>query len=163
MPKRSIAQMLRQHHAIEHATVTILSRRLPHTPMAARSDLDGFTLFGDVDTEEVRRASEEALQRLQNGETGLAIHPNCGTNLVTAGLLSGMAAVAASSGRSRSFWDRVPGGLLAAILALIVAAPAGRWMQANVTTSPEVRGLRIAKVQRPATGPVRHRIAIRAA
>lgn len=161
MGRRSIPQMLRQHHAVEHATVTILSQRLPGVPMMARSDLDGFTLFGDVDTEELRLATEEALQRLQRGETNLAIHPNCGTNLVTAGMLSGVAAVAASAGRTRSMWDRVPAALLAATLALIVAVPAGRWMQENVTTSPEVEGLRIDKVVRFDSGTVRHRVAIR--
>jgi hypothetical protein len=161
MGRRSIPQMLRQHHALEHATVTILSRRLPGVPMMARSDLDGFTLFGDVDTEEVRLATEEALQRLQRGESSLAIHPNCGTNLVTAGMLSGVAAVLASAGRTRSFWDRIPAALLAATLALIVAVPTGRWVQENVTTSPEVNGLRVDKVQRFETGALRHRVAIR--
>lgn len=153
--------MLRQHHAIEHATVTILSQKLPGAPMMARSDLDGFTLFGDVDTETLRLATEEALHRLQSGEAGLAIHPNCGTNLVTAGMLSGVAAVVASSGRTRSAWDRIPAALLAATLALIVAVPAGRWMQQNVTTDPEVAGLRVAKIQRFDNGPVRHRVSIR--
>lgn len=162
MEKRSFAQMLRQHHAIEHATVTLLSQRLPGVSLLARSDLDGFTLFGEVDTAVVRQTAEEALRRLQAGEAGLAIHPNCGTNLVTAGVLSGAAALAATSGRARSVWDRLPAALLAATLALIVAVPAGRWMQQNVTTSPEVAGLNIADVQRLETGAVRHRVAIRA-
>ena len=129
--------------------------------MMARSDLDGFTLFGDMDSEVVRLATEEALQRLQSGESGLAVHPNCGTNLVTAGMLSGVAAVVASSGRSRSMWDRVPSALLAATLALILAVPAGRWVQENVTTSPDVDNLHVAKVQRSGSGAVRHRVSIR--
>jgi len=161
MGRRSIPQMLRQHHGIEHATVTILSQRLPGVPMMARSDLDGFTLFGNVDTEEVRLATEEALQRLQRGETSLAIHPNCGTNLVTAGMLSGVAAVLASAGRTRSLWDRVPGALLAATLSLIVAVPAGRWVQENVTTSTDVSNLRVDKVQRFESPALRHRVSIR--
>ena len=46
---RLMARRLRQHHGIEHATVTLLSRRLPGTFIAARSDLQGFIVFGDVD------------------------------------------------------------------------------------------------------------------
>ena len=44
-----MARRLRQHHGIEHATVTLLSRRLPGTFIAARSDLQGFIVYGDVD------------------------------------------------------------------------------------------------------------------
>ena len=161
MVQRSFAQMLRQHHAIEHATVTLLSQRLPGVALMARSDLEGFTLFGDADTPLVEEVAREALGRLQAGEHGLAIHPNCGTNLVTSGMLSGMAVMAVTGGRKRSWSDRIPASLLAATLALIFAIPAGRWVQQNVTTSPHVRGLRIRGVTPLKGGPVaRHRITI---
>jgi plasmid stabilization system protein ParE len=160
MATRSLAHALRQHHAIEHATVTLLSRRLPGVRMLARSDLQGFTLFGEADTDAVEAAAEEAVKRLQAGEAGLAVHPNCGTNLVTAGMLSGLAAVVATSGRGRSWADRVPSSLLAATLALILAVPAGRWMQENVTTSPHVEGLRIASVTRLGGPMTAHRVII---
>lgn len=161
MASRSMVQMLRQHHAIEHATVTLLSQRLPGVPLMARSDLQGFTLFGDADTHLVEQAAHEALHRLQAGESGLAVHPNCGTNLVTSGVLSGMAAMLAAGGRNRSWADRIPSALLAATLALILAVPAGRWMQQNVTTSPMVEGLHIKSVTQLKGGPVgRRRVAI---
>ena len=161
MAQRSLAQRLRQHHAIEHATVTLLSQRLPGVPLMARSDLQGFSLIGDVDTYVVEEAAREALSRLQAGEHGLAVHPNCGTNLVTSGMLSGMAVMAVTSGRKRSWSDRIPASLLAATLALIFAVPAGRWVQQNVTTSPHVEGLRIQGITRLKGGPVtRHRITI---
>jgi hypothetical protein len=160
MANRSFGQILRQNHAIEHATVTLLSQRVPGVSLVGRSDLQGFILFGDVDTGVVEQASAEALARLQAGESGLAVHPNCGTNLVTAGMLSGLAATLAVSGRNRTWADRIPASLLAATLALIVAVPAGRWMQENVTTSPHVEGLRITGVVKQ-TGPVtRHRVLI---
>lgn len=161
MASRSFAQALRQHHAIEHATVTLLSQRLPGVPFMARSDLQGFTLFGNADAQIVEEVAHEALDRLQAGESGLALHPNCGTNLVTSGMLSGMAAMLAASGRNRSWADRIPASLLAATLALILAAPAGRWMQQNVTTSPLVQGLRVKSVTQLKGGPVpRFRISI---
>lgn len=160
MANRSLGQALRQNHAIEHGTVTLLSQRVPGISLVGRSDLQGFMLFGDVDTGVVEGAAAEALGRLQAGESALAVHPNCGTNLVTAGVLSGLAATFAVSGRNRSWADRIPASLLAATLALIVAVPAGRWMQENVTTSPHVEGLRITGVVRQ-EGPVtRHRVLI---
>jgi hypothetical protein len=160
-PSRA-AQRLRQHHGIEHATVTLLSRRLPGVFIAARSDLQGFTVYGDVDATTLRAAAEEALTRLQQGERQLAVHPNCGTNLVTAGLLSGVAALVAAGGRKRSWWwERLPSAILGATLALTVAAPLGRWAQENVTTSAQVGGLRVADVVALADGPVaRHRVVI---
>ena len=132
MAGNSLAQRLRQHHGIEHATMTLLSRRRPGAFLAARSDLQGFVLYRRCrNARPCAAAAEEALARLQQGERGLAIHPNCGTNLVTAGLLSGAAALAFSGGRNRPWWDRLPGAILGATLALIAAQPLGRWAQEN--------------------------------
>jgi len=160
-PGQSPATVLRQHHAIEHATVTIIGRRAPGSQLIARSDLQGFIVYGDVETAILQASAEEALARLQAGEAALAVHPNCGTNLATAGILSGLAAFVAGSGRSRSLWDRVPSAILGATLALIVSVPLGRWAQANITTTDRVYGLRIASVTKVADGPVvRHRVTI---
>jgi ABC-type phosphate/phosphonate transport system permease subunit len=127
----------------------------------ARSDLQGFIVYGDVETAILQASAEEALARLQAGEAALAVHPNCGTNLATAGVLSGLAAFVAGSGRNRSLWDRVPSAILGATLALIVAAPLGRWVQANITTTNRVCGLCITSVTRVADSPVvRHRVTI---
>src|SRR5215831_7679005 len=72
---------IRQNHALEHATVTILARDIPGLGVSARSNAHGFTIFAALDTDHVRRAADEALHRLRAGEAELAIHPNCGTNL----------------------------------------------------------------------------------
>lgn len=158
---RRMARRLRQHHGIEHATVTLLSRRLPGTFIAARSDLQGFIVYGDVDVLNLQAAAEEALQRLQEGERGLAVHPNCGTNLVVTGLLSGSAAWLLSSGRKRPWWDRLPGAILGATLALIIAPPIARWAQENITTSPEIADLRVGDVVKLDRRPIaQHRVVI---
>lgn len=155
------AQRLRQNHGIEHATVTLLSRRLPGVFIAARSDLQGFVVYGNVDAVILRAAVEEALGRLQQGERQLAVHRNCGTNLAVAGLLSGSAAWLLSSGRERPWWDRLSGAILGATLALLVAPTVGRWAQEYVTTSPDVSGLRVGAVVRLDRASVtQHRVVI---
>ena len=160
MANRSYGQMIRQNHAIEHATVTLLSQRIPGVSLMGRSDLQGFSLYGDVETGVIEEVAGEALARLQSGESSLAVHPNCGTNLVTAGVLSGLSVMLAASGRNRSWADRIPASLLAATLALIVAVPAGRWMQENVTTSPQVDGLSITAVVKQGGPVTRHRVLV---
>ena len=65
MASRPIPQRLRQHHAIEHATISVLSRRAPGVQVVARSDTEGFTVFGQVETPTLTAAAEEALRRLQ--------------------------------------------------------------------------------------------------
>src|SRR5581483_6864729 len=70
----------RRNHGLEHATVHVLNK-----PVSGRSDAGGFWLMGDVSTSEVEAAAREALRRMQNGEHQLAVHPNCGTGLVTTG------------------------------------------------------------------------------
>jgi hypothetical protein len=160
---------IRQHHGIEHATVTLLSQRIKGAQLVARSDFDGFTVFGEVGTADLRATAEEALARLQAGERELRIHPNCGTNLAAAGILSGVAAFVAGSGQRRSlWWDRLPSAILAATLALLAAPSVGRWLQEHVTTSSQVAGLRIAGVERSPGGQLKppvvtHRVTITAA
>lgn len=152
---------IRQHHALEHATITLLSRRLPGVQLVARSDFQGFIVVGNVDTATLAATTDEALARLHAGEERLAVHPNCGTNLVTAGVLSGVAAFVATSGRSRSLADRLPSAVLAATFALLAAAPAGRWAQVNLTTTPHLEGARLGDVRKLEGGPVtRHRVYI---
>ena len=76
-----MGRRIRQNHALEHATVSILSAHTPGLAVSARANYHGFTIFADLDLDSVRRASAEALARLRAGERELAIHPNCGTNL----------------------------------------------------------------------------------
>ena len=77
----------RQHHAIEHATLHVLARQSAPAFAAGISDPDGFTLLGDIDRAQAERAVHTALTALQEGQSHLAIHPHCGTNLLTQALL----------------------------------------------------------------------------
>src|SRR5258708_35557539 len=66
---------IRQNHALEHATITILSGIVPDLRISARSSSRGFIIFGDVDLGQLRRALDEALHRLQAGGEEYTIHP----------------------------------------------------------------------------------------
>jgi len=76
----------RRNHALEHATLHILART-HRTNMAGHSNPTGFFLLGDLQLEEIADAATEAMKRLKAGESGLAVHPGCGTNLAVSALL----------------------------------------------------------------------------
>lgn len=137
---------IRQNHALEHATITILSGYVPDLRISARSNSRGFTIFGDVDLIQLRRALDEALQRLQAGEAELAIHPNCGTNLVvgvsllTLGTLLGM-----TSSRTRT---RVASTAVSSFAGLMAARPLGTLVQKHITTLPDLQGVYVSDIRR---------------
>ncbi len=151
MSAQDIQQMLpgrrvRQNHALEHATITILSTFIPELRVSARSTSRGFTVFGDVDLGQLRRAVDQALQRLQAGEAELAIHPNCGTNLVvgisllTLGTMLGMGA-----SRPRT---RITSAALSSVAGMVAARPVGQVVQKYITTLPDLRGVRVSAIYR---------------
>jgi hypothetical protein len=137
---------IRQNHALEHATITILSGMVPNLSVSARSSSDGFIILGDVDLGLLRRALEEALSRLQAGEAELAIHPNCGTNLavgvslITLGTLIGLA-----SSHTRT---RVATAAASSFAGWAAARPLGEYVQRHFTTLPDLRGVRVTEIAR---------------
>ncbi len=156
---RSLLTQLRQNHALEHATIHVLSQRHRGVQVLGRSDFGGFTLFGALSTEDVASASLEGLARLQRGESGLAVHPRCGTNLATSSLLVACFSFVAMGGRVRSRWERLPRLIIATLAALTLAQPLGLWMQAHVTTTPQMAGARVESVMRQDRGRViSHRV-----
>lgn len=137
---------IRQNHALEHATITILSERVPNLSVSARSSSDGFIVFGDVDLGELRRASEEALSRLQAGEAELAIHPNCGTNLaVGVSLVTLGTLVALASTQVRT---RVVTAAASSLAGWFAARPLGEYVQRHFTTLPDLQGVRVTEIAR---------------
>lgn len=144
---------VRRHHAIEHATVTLLTERNPNLRIVGRSDTTGFHIYGEVERAELADAAQRGLARLQSGEHALAIHPRCGTNIVVTSLLSALAAVIALGRKPRL--DKLPNVILATTVAAFVAQPLGAKFQERVTTSPEVRGARIARIRETRLGQVK--------
>jgi hypothetical protein len=153
----------RRNHALEHATIHLLSTLPYRTLLAGLSDARGFYLLGDVSTEEVETAVHHALNRLHAGEGRLAIHPNCGTNLITSAALAGSAAFLVSGLTRRRRWtdwiDQLPLALLAAFAALMLAQPLGPLLQQRVTTEAQVGDLQVQSIRRLRwRGPTLHRI-----
>jgi hypothetical protein len=105
------------------------------------------------------------MARLRAGEENLALHRNCGTNFVTAGVLTGLAAGLAmlgSGGRVRDKLERLPLAMLLATAALILAQPLGFVLQERVTTSGQPEGLRVVEIVATRRGRIRaFRIATR--
>jgi hypothetical protein len=155
-----VIRRVRRNHALEHATVHILSQRHPEATIYARSQPSGLVVFGDLPTDEVAKAVEEALMRLRGGEHQLAVHPNCGTNLVTAGGLSGLAAVLAMRVQQigqkkrdlRQLVSSLPLVILAATAALLFAQPLGQTLQLYVTTDADVGTLHVTEISRRSQG-----------
>jgi len=139
---------IRQNHALEHATIHILGWRNPTLRLVGRSTDSGFYIYGDVDTEVVAAAASEALLRLQRGEKELAVHPRCGTNLATAGVLAGLSAFLALTGKQKRRWTRLPEVLMAATVAVVLAQPLGLVIQKYLTTLPDVADVVIKGIQR---------------
>ena len=139
---------IRQNHGLEHATIHVLTQQFPRLRVVGRTTPGGFYLYGKLTTKEVRSAVDQALSRLQQGETDLAVHPHCGTNLATAGFLAGLSAFVVLLPRARRRLDQLPFAILAATLAVIAAQPLGLILQAQVTTSSDVSNLIVKRITR---------------
>jgi hypothetical protein len=154
-PGTSMFSRIRRNHGLEHATLNVLARSYPSTSLAGHSDFNGFWIIGNVPQEALASAAAEALARLRAGERYLAIHPGCGTNYATSGVLAGSAAALAMLGagkRKRDWLERLPLATMLATLALIVSQPLGMAVQANLTTSGEPGDLRITQIKQSRQG-----------
>ena len=143
-----VLSRIRRNHGLEHATLTILAQRFPSRSLAGYSFPGGFFLLGDVPTEEVRVAVTQALSRLNNGEAGLAVHPNCGTNYVVSGFVAGGLAwlgMAGAKGK-RDQLERLPLVITLATLGFIISQPLGPKIQERITTSGDPQGLSVVDI-----------------
>jgi len=153
-----IVTALRQNHALEHATISLLIGKLGlNVRLIGRATPTGFYIYGDASTEAVQEAAQEGLARLQRGESQLALSPLCGTNISVAGVLAGAACYLALGGKSRGW--RLPLAMVAATWAIVAAQPLGRIAQKYLTTSADLYGVSIKRITRRGTGTrILHRI-----
>jgi hypothetical protein len=139
--------MLRQVHALEHATVWVLSSRVkprqlltkdiaPDNELLGGMSTDrGFYLYGQVDTAELHRAVQVALRRITAGEWHLAVHPRCGTNLSVGMLLTAGFALGAAALLPRGPIEQFVGFGVAAATAAHLTPDFGSLAQQYITTA----------------------------
>lgn len=141
--------MLRQVHALEHATVWVLSEKErleeERSPFASGlqdnemlgglSTEHGFYLYGQVNRLDLQRAVRVALKRFQAGEWDLAVHPRCGTNLSVTMVLTVGLALAAHLLLPRGPIEQLLGLGLATTVATQLAPDLGMTAQKYLTTA----------------------------
>jgi hypothetical protein len=149
-----VVRRTRQHHAIEHATIHILGARHPTQGVSGYSDPLGFTIYGDIDQFELRRAVGDALLRLQAGERDLAIHPNCGTNLLATSVAATLAGISGAFLVRRGWLERFAVSLALTLTAVAASRPLGFRLQ-QYTTEPDVADRWVAEIRPLQIGSVR--------
>lgn len=141
--------IIRQVHALEHATVWMLSDKVNYkkTKLATSylsadnetigglSTEKGFYLYGEINALQLRQAVNLALIRLQQGEWNLALHPRCGTNSSVAAVLTAGMAATAHFALPRSPVHQIMGMGLAALTANYLAPDIGIYVQKYITTA----------------------------
>jgi len=140
----------RRNHALEHATLHILAEggRTHKTSMAGHSNPTGFYLLGDLQLEDIASAAIEAMSRLKAGESGLAVHPGCGTNLVAAAVLPATFAWAPLRGARSTRWRLllIPLALTFAVFGYLLSKPLGPWLQKYITTEADLGDMKIVEI-----------------
>lgn len=136
---------VKQNHALEHATIVLLSRQFPEVRLAGVSFAAGFFVFGEVPGETILPAATEALNLLRTTSPEMAIHERCGTNLAVTGILTGAAAMAVA--KMRRPYNSFNNVVIATTAALILARPLGLTVQRYVTTQTPNASMMITDVK----------------
>jgi hypothetical protein len=152
---------IRRNHGLEHATIHILTEKHKQFSAQGNSDHRGFSLniYGDIKDDQVEAAVREAHKRLRNGEYHLAVHPNCGTVLVTTAALSTLAVQlvfgidslrdnSSSNNKLATLLNTGPMAVLMATLAIIISRPLGMKLQEKYTTDGHIGDLEIVQIRK---------------
>ncbi|HYL44211.1 MAG TPA: DUF6391 domain-containing protein [Ktedonobacteraceae bacterium] len=139
-----LGSAVRQNHALEHATIVLLSRKYPEVRLSGNSTALGFFVYGNIPTEAILPAAQEALALLRTTQPELAIHERCGTNLAVAGTLTGLAALVVA--KMRRPYNSANNVILASTTAVILARPLGLTVQRYFTTKTPNTSMVIEKV-----------------
>ncbi len=155
---KSIISRIQRNHGLEHATIHVLSEKQSNFNAQGNSNHRGFYLniFGDVSYDTIVACVTEAFNRMKNGEESLAVHPNCGTVLLTTAAMTTIATQAAFTveglrqGKSRNDGSVFVGGfstaVLAAVFALIMSRPVGLHIQEKYTTEGDLGAMELVSV-----------------
>ncbi len=158
----SFISRTRRNHGLEHATLNLLAKSHPGKAFAGHSDGSGFWILGEISSEELAQAIDAALVKLRAGQSELAFHTNCGTNLLVSGFAAGLAGAAGLIGvgtRPRDKIERIPLITLFGVAALLIARPLGPLAQREITVNPNPGDLQITGITRHSlNGMPAHRI-----
>ena len=139
---------IRKNHAMEHATIHLLTEALPHVSFGGWSFVKGFWILGKAELQDVQKAAEMAYARLNNGEKQLAVHPNCGTNVAVIGLCTAAAAMLTtlSTEEDESGMTKFSAFTTAGMIGALAGKPLGPKVQEKITTDADVRSLSIVSI-----------------
>lgn len=159
-----IISRIRRNHGLEHATIHVLSEKYKNFSAQGNSDFRGFRLniYGNIEEEQVETAVREAYTRMKNGESQLAVHPNCGTVLLTTATMATLAAQAVFAVEQRrqggdklsALANGLPSAILAVVVSLIVSRPVGLHLQEKYTTEGDLKALEVVSVERVSPSPI---------
>ncbi|MBN2048764.1 MAG: hypothetical protein JW750_13035 [Anaerolineaceae bacterium] len=140
----------RRNHALEHATLNLLTRKGVRSRLSGISTPGGFWLVGSVDPTLLQEAIEEAIERFNRGEGYLAISRNCGSNYAITGILAGLAAwlVMLIPGRNdfEHKLERLPLVILLVTFVTIISRPLGPKAQRYLFTDANIGDLRVTSI-----------------
>ena len=157
---------VRRNHGLEHATIHVLSEKHRNFSAQGNSNHKGFTLniYGDISEEDVADAVEEAYGRMKKGEHQLAVHPNCGTVLLTTATMAALTAQATFAFEQRRqkqprmnlsvLLNALPTAVLAVVFSLIISRPIGVHLQAKYTVEGDLKGMELHSVRPVEPSPI---------
>lgn len=156
----TIISRIRRNHGLEHATIHVLSEKHRNFSAQGNSDHGGFNLniYGNITEDEVFDAVKEAYQRMKGGEHQLAVHPNCGTVLLTTATMATLTAIGTFSLEQMRqkesklnfsvLVNALPATILAVVMALIVSRPVGVQLQARYTVEGDLQNMQLAGLKK---------------
>jgi hypothetical protein len=157
---------IRRNHGLEHATIHVLTQHHGEFSAQGNSDHRGFSLnvYGDVSEADVKKAVQEAFKRMKGGEHQLAVHPNCGTVLLTTATMATLAGQAVfglelkRNGRKKldlyTLINTLPTAILAVVAVLIISRPLGIYLQATYTVEGNLGQMEVRSVRQVNPSPV---------
>ena len=162
MAGTGLIDRIRRNHGLEHRTIAILLERGVRPPLAGYGTSGGFFIYGDVSTERLRSAGDEARRRMSGGQRELAVSRYCGTNM--AGGVMVAALVAGLIGRRlRSKRSKAPMMVLGVMGSLWARRPLGNALQRHFTTLPDPERLEVTAIRQMRIGRrTVHRVTTRA-
>ena len=133
---------VRRNHAIEHATVSILTEQKIKSAVIGFAIPSGFIIYSKSNKDEILSAANHGLKLMKSGVSEISISQFCGTNLVVAALLTGASTILLGKilgKKSKNILNITNGFLLSALL----SKPIGRIVQKYVTTDSNVKNIQI--------------------